>query len=141
MNRFFLLIFLLASCATPYINGKYIDSDIVSILNQNAKNKRTVLSIMGPATFNSQENDNIWYYVQRKMKSGPLKHPTLTEQQIIKITFDTQDNVVDIEHIVNPGKKFKLEKNTSFTYGKRESGITHIIKNFHKFSKKKIKKR
>jgi outer membrane protein assembly factor BamE (lipoprotein component of BamABCDE complex) len=141
MNRFFLLIFLLASCTTTHINGQYIDSELVSILNQNAKNKRTVISIMGPATFSSQENDNIWYYVQRKIKSGPLKHPTLTEQQIIKITFDTQGNVVNIEHIVDQDKEFTLEKNISFTYGKGESGMTHIIKNLGRFTKKRIEKR
>ena len=137
----FLLIFLLISCTTIHNNGQYIDDDLLSNLNSNAKDKNNVVSIMGAPTFVAEENDRVWYYVSRKVKVGPLLKPVLKEQQIIKITFDKDDKVISIDDTLDKGRHLVLDAKSSFTYGKGESSMTHFIKNLGRFTKVREKKR
>jgi hypothetical protein len=143
MRSIFLLIFFFfTSCTSTHITGQYIDDSEFSTLNSEGKDRQSVMKILGSPTFAPENDPNTWYYISRTMKTGPLSKPKLTEQRIIKLSFDNNGTLINVETKTDTGNSdMPLEKSSTFTQGKSESSLQHFIKNFGRFNTKREKKR
>ena len=137
-----ILTLLLSSCARTHLNGQYVDEKHLTELGQGVKTKTDVIRLIGSPTFIAQNNNDIWYYVSRSIKTNPLSKPYLYEQKIVQFTFNTDAKLVDVQTKVDhKNTNQKLEQEASFTHGKKESSLEHFKKNFGRFNSKREKKR
>ncbi len=142
MKRIFLILFFLTSCVNVNLTGQYIHpSDLLKITIATS-DQQEVQSILGSPTRISQINKNVWYYVSRKMKTSPLARPSLIEQKVVTITFDNAGKVIDIKSESSKANLYNaIDKSTTHTYGNKEQGHKHFMRNFGKFNTKPTKKR
>jgi outer membrane protein assembly factor BamE (lipoprotein component of BamABCDE complex) len=135
------ILFLLASCSTKHINGQYFSNAEIESLNSGSSNKKDVIATLGSPTFISEDEPNTWYYISRTVKNGPFIKPKLLEQKILKLSFDGKDKLSDVQVVIDNQNRLNLDQNTTYTYGKNESGLQHFVKNFGRFNSKREKKR
>ena len=129
------------SCATTHINGQYVDDTDVEKVSK-CTDKACALSILGSPTFVSNSEPNTLYYVSRTVKTIPLSKPKLYEQKITKLVFNSDNMLIAADSKTDDFKSnLALEKNTSFTHGKKETSLEHFFKNFGRFNSKRQKKR
>ncbi len=133
---------MLTACSNTQITGQYVDDNALAELQEGIKNKQGVLQILGSATFIPDNEPNVWYYVSRNLKINPLSKPKLHQQRVIKLTFDSLDNLIDIELKTDlNNRSITLENSSTYSKGKQESSMQHFIKNFGRFNIKREKKR
>jgi outer membrane protein assembly factor BamE (lipoprotein component of BamABCDE complex) len=136
------ILFILSSCSNTQITGQYIDDKEFAELQNDIKDKQSVLKIFGSPTFAPDNEPRIWYYISRNLKVSPLSKPKLAQQRVVKLTFDSQDRLIDVELKKDlADSKVHLENSSTYTKGKQESSVQHFIKNFGRFNVKREKKR
>jgi len=77
--------------------GFVIDKEIADGLQVGVDNKDSVTKALGRPTFTGQFNPNDWYYVSRDTAQLAFRDPRVTEQAVLKLTFDGTGNLAAIE--------------------------------------------
>jgi outer membrane protein assembly factor BamE (lipoprotein component of BamABCDE complex) len=88
----------LSGCAGIYNHrGAVIDQQLATAIQAGVDNKDSVTKTLGRPTFTGQFNDNEWYYVSRDTKTVAFRSPTVTDQTVLRITFDAAGNVTQVQ--------------------------------------------
>lgn len=84
----------LAGC-TGYreTKGFIMDKELASSVQVGVDNKDSVAKTLGRPTFTGQFNDNEWYYVGRSTNALAFRLPRVTEQTVLRVSFDPAGNV------------------------------------------------
>ncbi len=91
-----------------YNMGYIVDEQLVAAVQPGVDNKASVQQTLGRPSFNSQFDDQQWYYLSRNMTQTAFLMPKTTDQKVIIISFDKTGNVAKID-------KRGLEKVASIT--------------------------
>ena len=115
---------LLAGCAGIRDHrGHVIDKELISAVQVGVDNKESVTGTLGRPTFTGQFNPNEWYYVSRDTNTLAFRSPKVTEQTVLRVTFDAKGNVAAVNSMgkeqiasINParGKTATLGRKRSF---------------------------
>ena len=115
---------LLAGCAGIRDHrGHVIDKELISAVQVGVDNKESVTGTLGRPTFTGQFNPNEWYYVSRDTNTLAFRSPKVTEQTVLRVTFDAKGNVAAVNSMgkeqiasINParGKTETLGRKRSF---------------------------
>ena len=136
------ILFILPSCSNTQITGQYVDDKELAELQNNMQDKQSVLKIFGSPTFVPDSDPKTWYYISRNLKVSPLSKPKLDQQKVVKLTFDSQDKLIDVELKTDlADTQMHPDSSSTYTKGKQESSLQHFIKNFGRFNVKREKKR
>lgn len=76
--------------------GYMMDRELVSAVQVGVDNKDSVAKTLGRPTFTGQFNDNEWYYVARSTAALAFRLPRVTDQTVLKVTFDQAGNVASV---------------------------------------------
>lgn len=88
--------------------GYRIDKTLVDTVQPGIDNKLSVERTLGRPTFASQFGDPAWYYVSVDTKQAPLQRPKTSDETILRIRFDSNDNVVAIDR-AGPEKVARID--------------------------------
>ena len=88
---------LLSACAgTREHRGQVLDKELASGIQVGVDNKESVERTLGRPTFTGQFNPNDWYYVARDTATLAFRLPRVTDQTILKVSFDQAGNVAAV---------------------------------------------
>jgi outer membrane protein assembly factor BamE (lipoprotein component of BamABCDE complex) len=77
--------------------GFVIDKEIADGLQVGVDNKDSVTKALGRPTFTGQFNPNDWYYVSRDTAQLAFRDPRVTEQTVLRLSFDAAGNLTQID--------------------------------------------
>ena len=80
-----------------YNMGYIVDEQLVAAVQPGVDNKASVQQTLGRPSFNSQFDDQQWYYVSRNTVQTAFLMPKPTAQKIITVSFDQNGNVAKVE--------------------------------------------
>ncbi len=140
-----LMIGFLIGCDTKiynrgaFFNESTLESIIDTTTNNTAKfSKDEVKKLLGPPTYIAYQEDNIWYYIQRKVFHGASLTKVIS-QKVVKVIFDDTDNIEAImikdntpdENIkIYPPKTLNKSEFKNYIYSKLDGRIEYKKKNF-----------
>jgi outer membrane protein assembly factor BamE (lipoprotein component of BamABCDE complex) len=88
---------LLSACAgTREHRGQVLDKELASGIQVGVDNKDSVTRTLGRPTFTGQFNPNDWYYVARDTATLAFRLPRVTDQTVLKVSFDQAGNVAAV---------------------------------------------
>lgn len=77
--------------------GAVIDEQLAAAIQPGVDNKDSVTKTLGRPTFTGQFNDNDWYYVSRDTKTVAFRNPSVTDQTVVRVSFDAAGNVTRVQ--------------------------------------------
>jgi outer membrane protein assembly factor BamE (lipoprotein component of BamABCDE complex) len=77
--------------------GFVIDTTLAEGIQVGIDNKDSVTRTLGRPTFTGQFEPNDWYYVSRDTAQLAFRDPKVTEQTVLKISFDQAGNVSSVQ--------------------------------------------
>jgi outer membrane protein assembly factor BamE (lipoprotein component of BamABCDE complex) len=103
-NRFLLFVSLSAMALTAggcagyrESRGYIMDEQLSQAISVGTDNKTSVERTLGRPTFTGQFGDNEWYYVSRDTSTFAFRNPRVTEQTVLKVSFDAAGNVAAVD--------------------------------------------
>jgi len=88
---------MLSACAgTREHRGYVIDKELASGIQVGVDNKDSVEKTLGRPTFTGQFTANDWYYVARDTATLAFRLPRVTDQTVLKVSFDRAGNVAAV---------------------------------------------
>jgi outer membrane protein assembly factor BamE (lipoprotein component of BamABCDE complex) len=89
----------LASCTVSVDQrGNLPDPDKLATVQPGSTTKEQLAKILGTPSSASTFNDDTWYYISRKTKQIAFLSPTVLDQQVFIVNFDSKGVVKDIDH-------------------------------------------
>jgi outer membrane protein assembly factor BamE (lipoprotein component of BamABCDE complex) len=93
------LAIMLAGCAVSEDQrGHLPDPDKIAQIQPGVTTKEQVVKILGTPSSSSTFDDDVWYYISRKTKQIAFFSPTVLDQQVYIVDFDSQGVVKDLGH-------------------------------------------
>jgi len=77
--------------------GFVIDPTLAEGIQVGVDNKDSVTKAMGRPTFTGQFDPNDWYYVSRDTTQLAFRDPKVTQQNVLRVQFDTAGNVTAVQ--------------------------------------------
>jgi outer membrane protein assembly factor BamE (lipoprotein component of BamABCDE complex) len=94
-----LMAILLAGCTVSEDQrGHLPDPDKLAEIHPGSTTKEQVVRILGSPSSASTFDDNVWYYISRRVKQVAFFSPTVTDQQVYIVTFNDKGIVKDLGH-------------------------------------------
>jgi outer membrane protein assembly factor BamE (lipoprotein component of BamABCDE complex) len=106
-----------AGCETRYRNHGYVPSEeVLQQIVPGVDTRATVEDVVGVPNASGVLNDSGFYYIQSEVKHFAWQRPTVTEREIVAITFD-QAGVVDniVTYGLEDGRVVPLTKRVTQT--------------------------
>jgi outer membrane protein assembly factor BamE (lipoprotein component of BamABCDE complex) len=89
---------LLGGCAGIREHRGYVfDQQLASGIQVGVDNKNSVERTLGRPTFTGQFNANEWYYVGRDTATLAFRRPRVTDQTVLRVSFDQAGNVASLQ--------------------------------------------
>lgn len=135
-------LFALSSCKTVNTRGSFIDDDIVRQIKSEQMSKEQLILTLGNPTLKPTYSSNVWYYAGRMVRNSSFYEPKLRKQRILKVTFDKNDRVQNIEVLDKKRQpNITISKDETISKGTEENPVQSFVKNFGRFNKKARTKR
>lgn len=133
----------LTSCSSTYVNrGTNLAAEDIKKIVVGQTTKETVESLFGtPSTishFPDDKGTEHWFYIWKKLKEASILKPTVVEQKMVAISFNSANKVSSLR--VEEGIKGNLIKpHTAVTptQGQDISLMREVFSNFGRFTEKK----
>lgn len=94
-----LLGFALGGCTVSEdLRGNLPDPDKLAEIHPGSTTKEQVVKIIGSPSSASTFDDDVWYYISRKVKQVAFFSPTVLDQQVFIVDFDDKGVVKDVGH-------------------------------------------
>ena len=94
-----LLGFVLTGCTVSEDQrGNLPDPDKLAEVHPGSTTKQQVVKILGSPSSASTFDDDVWYYISRKVKQVAFFSPTVLDQQVFIVDFDDKGVVKDVGH-------------------------------------------
>ena len=132
----FLLFPLISSCSDRhYSNGYVAASNELSKIQLNKSTEGDVLQILGEPTTKSLYGDKEYFYMQRNYKQKLFFSPKLVKQQVISISFASNNTVKKITNY-NTENAIDIKYDNEITpfEGNKIGPFEQILGNFGRFS-------
>ncbi|HWB52311.1 MAG TPA: outer membrane protein assembly factor BamE [Stellaceae bacterium] len=90
---------LLTACAiSEDQRGHLPDPEKLAEIHPGSTTKEQVVRILGSPSSASTFDDNVWYYISRRIKQVAFFSPTVLDQQVYIVDFDDKGVVKDLGH-------------------------------------------
>jgi outer membrane protein assembly factor BamE (lipoprotein component of BamABCDE complex) len=90
---------MLAGCAVSEdLRGNLPDPDKLAEVHPGTTTKEQVVRILGTPSSASTFDDDVWYYISRRTKQIAFFSPTVLDQQVYIVDFDSKGVVKDLGH-------------------------------------------
>ena len=91
---YIIILILIYSCS-PRISrhGNFFTKEELNILRSAKLNKSEILEILGQPSTKSTFSDNVWYYIYFVQKERAVFEVRNTDNTVLKIKFDSKQNV------------------------------------------------
>ncbi len=130
------LFFLLTSCVARYEKHGYIfDTYQPNMFQKGVSSKRTVLHDLGsPTIYFKLNNKEHFIYFYEEIKHLLFFKPKTTDRKILLITFDSLENIKDLEfyNLNNENSDFKFSHETT-KINRKNTLVDYFIENISKF--------
>jgi outer membrane protein assembly factor BamE (lipoprotein component of BamABCDE complex) len=94
-----ILAMMLAGCTVSEDQrGNLPDPDKLAQIQPGTSTKEQVVKILGSPSSASTFDDDVWYYISRKTKQIAFFSPTVLDQQVFIVDFDSKGVVKDLGH-------------------------------------------
>lgn len=139
---FIILLIPLTGCKMMHTHGNFIDENTIHKIKETHPTKNELINLIGTPILMPNNSDDTWYYVYRLMSKRAWLQPEVMQQIIVKIQFDKDNIVQDIELIENmQNEHIAIINDKTKTLGKEENSINTFIKNIGRFNKKSDNKK
>jgi outer membrane protein assembly factor BamE (lipoprotein component of BamABCDE complex) len=92
-------LLLLAACTVSEDQrGNLPDPEKLAQVKPGSTTKEQVVKILGSPSSASTFDDDVWYYISRKTKQVAFLSPTVLDQQVYIVDFDSKGVVRDVGH-------------------------------------------
>lgn len=129
-----LVIFSGSGCAkTIYTSGHLFEDDELTALHK-AKSKQDMESILGSPTSTSDFGQETWYYITTKKEKLAFFSDKIIEQNIIEITFNSDDSINKIyRYNEKDAKPLELVEEYTVSKGTESNAMQKFFYNVGRF--------
>lgn len=127
---------MLASCS-PIIDTRGHSSEDVDLgqIMVGQSTSEDVMALLGSPSSTSNFGDKIWYYVTQKQERVGVFAPTISEQHVTAITFDSDNRVSEVSAFKKEdGQPVQIVTKTTPTEGHSVTFIEQMLGNFGRFN-------
>jgi len=126
----------LAGCSpTIQQEGNVPDADQVVKINPGVDDKNRVGQLLGSPSSISAFQDRTWYYISRRTEQTAFFDPQVVEQEVLAITFDSQNIVQDMKiYGLENGRMVQMVDRVTPTYGNDLTIIQQVLGNLGRFN-------
>ena len=133
---YIIILVLIYSCS-PRISrhGNFFTKEEFNILRSAKLNKSEILEILGQPSTKSTFSDNVWYYIYFVQKERAVFEVRNTDNTVLKIKFDSKQNVEKYDIIrnevsINININNDSSENSSFKRGLASELLNSFIRRF-----------
>jgi outer membrane protein assembly factor BamE (lipoprotein component of BamABCDE complex) len=132
----------LAACApTIQQEGNVPDPDQVVQINPGVDDKNRVNQLLGSPSSVSAFQDRTWYYISRRTEQTAFFDPRVVEQEVLAISFDTQNLVQDMKvYGIEKGRLVPMVDRITPTHGNDLTIVQQVLGNLGRFNNPDKKK-
>jgi outer membrane protein assembly factor BamE (lipoprotein component of BamABCDE complex) len=95
-----LALLLVSGCGrVEDVKGYLPDTELITAIQPGVDNRNSVQKTLGRPTFQSEFDQNTWYYVARRTKQWAFFNPQPTQHDVTVVRFDPKGNVTKIEKL------------------------------------------
>lgn len=130
---------LLLSACTQVVEKQGFDADLVdpAKIKLGITTKDEVRELLGSPSIIAPLDSSTWYYTCQKTKTEAFFEPKILEQQVMRVTFDSQERVKEIK--ISKGEESVTlvpNKRRTETSGYESGALRQIFGNFGRFAGK-----
>ncbi len=137
MKRILLIILLLnlTSCSTVIENRGYIFNPEIQKKISEGMDKSEILSLMGTPSTTSETTGLKYYYISNKFLKYAFLNPQEIERTVTVISFDKNENVIDIEeYSLRDGRVIKYNSESTIPKGTEATIIQDLFDNTGRYT-------
>lgn len=126
----------LAACSPQVAGRGHLDvSGKIAQIHPGESYKQDVIRLFGTPSLRSSFGDETWYYVSAKRESYAFLKPEITDQKVVAVRFDGNDQVTDIRQFDRKDAQsvVSVEKTTP-TEGQELGLWEQLLGNFGRFN-------
>ena len=121
--------------------GNVPDADQVVQINPGVDDKTRVTQVLGSPSATSAFEDRTWYYISRRTEQTAFLDPQVVEQEILAISFDSQNIVQDLKvYGLEDGRMVAMVNRTTPTHGNDLTIVQQLLGNLGRFNNPDKKK-
>jgi len=126
----------LAACSpTIQQEGNVPEPDQVVQINPGVDDKNRVSQVLGSPSSISAFQDRTWYYISRRTETTAFFDPDVVEQEVLAISFDSQNIVQDMRvYGLENGRMVQTVNRITPTYGNDLTIIQQVLGNLGRFN-------
>ncbi len=129
-------LFISACTPTRGVRGNLVEDFRLSRVTPGVSTQADVMNTIGSPTATDPFDQNIWYYMGQKTEKKGILDPKITEERIIRVTFDPKTRIVsEIAPMDTQRNDIPLEKRVTPTSGNDLNAVQQMIGNIGKFNK------
>lgn len=115
-----LAIVALAGCSPRTdTHGNLVDPEALGQIKSGEQTREQVQTLLGSPSSVAAFDQNIWYYIGKHTQQVAFLEPTVVDQQVIEIEFDSQGIVKSVHKLgEDDGKEVAIVSRTTPTRGK-----------------------
>jgi outer membrane protein assembly factor BamE (lipoprotein component of BamABCDE complex) len=126
-----------AAACSPTIQqeGNVPDADQVVQINPGVDDKNRVGQLLGSPSSVSAFQDRTWYYISRRTETTAFFDPQVVEQEVLAITFDSQNIVQDMKvYGLENGRMVAMVDRVTPTFGNDLTLVQQVLGNLGRFN-------
>lgn len=125
-----------ACTPTHAVRGNIVDDFRLARITPGVSSQSDVMNTIGSPTTTDPFDQNIWYYIGQKTEKKGILDPKVTDERIIRVTFDPKTRIVaEIAPLDTKRNDIPLEKRVTPTSGNDLNAVQQMIGNIGKFNK------
>ncbi len=137
MKRFFLLFCLSLTACSPNVEtrGHIADADAYAQIKVGETTRDKVLTTFGSPSTTASFGQETWYYVMARKESFAFFKPEITDQNVLRIAFNTDGTVAAVEKFDKASMRdIAIAKRETATEGQELTFIDQLLGNVGRFN-------
>jgi len=126
----------LPGCApTRNVRGNMVQDYQIAEITAGRDTQTDVLRKLGSPTTKAPFDENIWYYLGQEMEKRGILDPQVTQERIVRVSFDANGTVQEIQNIENQRLDLPYAREKTPTSGNEITFTQQLLGNLGKFNK------
>lgn len=127
---------LIACAPTKSTRGNIVDDYRLAEVVPGTSTQSDVIRVLGSPTTQDPFDPSVWYYIGQKTEKKGILDPKVTEEKIVRATFDKSTGVLtEIAQIDNSRNNIPISKRKTPTSGNEMTAVQQMLGNLGKFNK------
>ena len=123
------------ACApTTHVRGNLLEDHQLKAIDKSTATKTNLRRKLGTPTTVDPFNDNIWYYIGRRVEEYGVFAPEVTEKKIVRASFNDEDRLVELAEIKGEGADIPISDRVTPTGGHDNTLLKQFFGNLGRFN-------